>query len=539
MCRFIMNSLMPATQKKHRSTGLERVTAVIVTHNSPSVVRSVVQALLKQTYVVTRIVVVDSGSRNVDDIKALEALSSKVVTRFHSNIGFAAGNNVAINEFRHQTEYFALINPDLILTPNWIDGAIRVFRGDEDECVGIVSSPTLGIDIDTEIPTGRWDALGTYRRPFGRWKELGKFRDVCDVALPDRPYEPDALLGALMFFRSKILETGCCSSGFFDARLFTFKEDVEVSLRVRKSGYKLIMVPSLVAYHCRGWPRRRLDAPYWARCASSRNDAIISARHFPWELPFFIAKYAYAIALESVVLAIRDRIGSKRVNILESTRKELDDKARSDPARSEGFTRTLQRNSDEEKKDRETRRPAIFLSGVGVLKGESSGMRERRHLEWVHGAENVIERFNKMNYLVFMLISKPFIEPDEHHQMTADFLCARMRVELSKIGAWIDDFRECSHASGGPELSSQCSQTFLKENAKLISELINSWGVDVSHSLLITNETTDLEIASIIGVSGYAFEGNSLTGVVSKILSSTNTEVEPSSGSGRSPCFEK
>ena len=84
------------------------VTAIIVTYNSPPVVRRVVEALLAQTVPVAHIAIVDCGSKDPSPVLALGGLSSKVSVFPQSNIGFAAGNNLAIGRLIDVSDYFVL-----------------------------------------------------------------------------------------------------------------------------------------------------------------------------------------------------------------------------------------------------------------------------------------------------------------------------------------------------------------------------------------------------------------------------------------------
>lgn len=296
--------------------GVSRVTAVIVTHNSPPVVRSAIQALLRQSVKLSRIVVVDCGSNDTSDIRTLPELSPIVSVRLETNRGFSGGNNVAIAEFKDCSDYFILVNPDAILSPTWIEGALEFMGNDASSDVGVLSSPLLGMDMKTLQPTGLWDSLGIYYRPLRGWQEQAQLRPVKELPCPRVPYEPDAICGAVMFFPSHLVDAVACSRGFFDETFFTYKEDIELSLRVRRAGYRLVLLPQLIAHHGRGWPKRRCDTPYWSRWRSARNDLTMTARYFPRDLLFFLAKYLYVVSIERVLIGMRRNWSVRRSGTL-------------------------------------------------------------------------------------------------------------------------------------------------------------------------------------------------------------------------------
>lgn len=274
------------------------ITAVIVTHDSPPIVKRVVEALLAQTVQPRRIVIVDSGSRDPSTVSSLTELSDKVEFIARGNIGFAAANNLAIEKYRRESDFFALINPDLVLAENWLERALTYWNQNEDRHIGMLSSPLLGMDATSGQPTGVWDSLGIYRYASGRWYDLGQRRPISEIQPPTHPYEPTAIVGALLFFPSNLVEKVSTTHGFFDERYFTFKEDIELSLRVREKGLRLVMLPELIAHHCRGWPKKRINAPYWTRQLSATNDVRLAARYYPWRLPIYITKFVYVVTVE-------------------------------------------------------------------------------------------------------------------------------------------------------------------------------------------------------------------------------------------------
>lgn len=278
------------------------ITAIIVTHNSPPILRRVVEALLGQSLPLRRIVIVDSGSKDPGPVKALAGLGGNIQVICEQNIGFAAANNLAMRKHAEDSDHFALVNPDAVLSPNWIAGAYAYLSSEEGRGAGIVSSPLRGMDAKTGQPTGYWDSLGIYRGRFGMWRERGRHVAVADMPAPAWPFQPKAICGALMFFSVTTYRRVSMAHGFFDERFHTYKEDVELSLRVRRRGYKLVMLPQLEAWHCRGWPARRSVAPFRARRLSALNDLRIGWSYAPGTVPFLVAKYLYVITIERWLL---------------------------------------------------------------------------------------------------------------------------------------------------------------------------------------------------------------------------------------------
>ena len=54
-----------------------------------------------------------------------------------------------------------------------------------------------------------------------------------------------------------------------------YKEDIDLSLRMKSFGYGVFYVSNLVAYHHRGW-KSRSDMPKWRKIMSARNELEIN-----------------------------------------------------------------------------------------------------------------------------------------------------------------------------------------------------------------------------------------------------------------------
>ncbi len=270
------------------------ITAIIVTHNSNAVIGKAVAALRAQTVPLARIVIVDSGSATTDDLDALAGPDLSVIHA--DNIGFCAGNNRGIAAAGN-TDACLFVNPDCFLAPDWTEQAIAALRTHPD--VGILSSPLLGYDIRSDAPSGKMDSAGIQRSRLGRWRDIGQGQPVAELLLPATAWEPQAICGALMLIPQAVIQRLTQQDGaVFDESLFMYKDDIDLSLRVRRLGYRLVMLPDARSWHCRGWNPDRRSVPLWARRMSARNEVRVAWRHRSWYLPVYLLKYLYVRGLE-------------------------------------------------------------------------------------------------------------------------------------------------------------------------------------------------------------------------------------------------
>lgn len=262
-----------------------QVHIIIVTYNSQKVLPICIDHLEDQSQEIANCVIVDSGS---DDKKYLrEALASFPVTVIESkNLGFAKANNKGFKSLELKDEDIVVfMNPDAFLTKDCLQKAVEVLLGDDNR--GVVGAKLLGYDLDKNEPTGRIDSTGIFRKWYGRWYDRGKGGFDQDQYNVKR--KVPAICGAFMCCRASALQT--LEKEVFDEDFFLYKEDIELSLRLRKSGWILYYHPSVVAYHCRGWSTRRRKVDVQLRLMSAANEVLLYKKHPSPYILWAVAKY--------------------------------------------------------------------------------------------------------------------------------------------------------------------------------------------------------------------------------------------------------
>lgn len=276
----------------------------MVTHNSELFISNLVESLAAQTHPIDRLKIIDSGSVNVSYLNALlghEWPFRMTVSRF-DNIGFCRANNIALAE--GASDFWLLINPDATISSEWLDKAIRFLTLPSEARTGIVSSPLERFDISTNIPTGRYDSCGIYRSWYGRWYDKAQGVPLAANPLDASPIEPTAICGALMLVRDQVVQHLRQVDGeFFDESFFMYKDDIDVSLRVRKLGWRIKLLPELKAYHCRGWQKNRAATHAWQRHYSAINEVKLAWKNRSPYLVVYLLKSLYVRYLEHRVMS--------------------------------------------------------------------------------------------------------------------------------------------------------------------------------------------------------------------------------------------
>lgn len=229
------------------------VSIIVVAHNDEQDLPISVASALAQRGVAAETLVVDNDSGDGSRRAALGSGSGRVrLIELPENVGFAAAMNLGIRE--SSGRYVLALNPDCRLEPDF--AAILAGRLDRRPDAGSASGRLLRAQGPDLAPNGRIDSTGIYRTATGRHFDRGSGESANGRYLAEEEiFGPS---GAAGFYRREALESARIATGFFDSDFFLYREDADLSWRLRNLGWKSLYVPSAVAYHRRrNLPDRR------------------------------------------------------------------------------------------------------------------------------------------------------------------------------------------------------------------------------------------------------------------------------------------
>lgn len=249
--------------------------AVIVLHDSADDLRGASPATFAAF---RRVVAVDNGSRD-GSRELARGLGAEVVER--RNDGFGAAANAGARLTSGAT--FALMNPDIRFDDPGVVAAMAAILA-ADERIGLVA-PALRLpdgaiqDSARSVPT----PLNIVRRRWGD-RRAGMVR-------PDRLADVPWVVAACVFVRRAAFE----EVGGFDPRFFLYFEDVDLCVRLRAAGWRVVVEPSLVVLH--------------QHRASSRGGLLSPAarRHMRSAVRFWVKHPEYAAGRDAPVTRTRAR----------------------------------------------------------------------------------------------------------------------------------------------------------------------------------------------------------------------------------------
>lgn len=217
-------------------------TVIVLNFQGEKIIEKTINSLKSLNYPKDRfeILVVDNGSKDKSR-QVLEQVKDIETIFLPENIGFSAGNNAGIREAKG--EYIALLNNDCIVEPDWLNELVKTAQKDK-KIFAVNSKIMLG-------STNKIQNAGIRIFPNGYAQDIGaaphnKKQDYeVDRGQYEEEREIDAACGAAVLYRKTVFD----EIGLLDESFFLYYEDVELSERARKHGYKIIYYPKAVARH--------------------------------------------------------------------------------------------------------------------------------------------------------------------------------------------------------------------------------------------------------------------------------------------------
>lgn len=305
----------------------------IVTFNGERYIRKCLESVANQVYKDIEVNILDNNSQD----NTIEIIKNfKLQTTHYSlqtNIGFAKAHNILIE--KSGGEYILMLNQDAWLDKDYIKNALEIFKKygkiagiqpkiyrynfEEDKIVMRNGKPIIDTTGLLVLKNRRIIARGQGE------EDNGQFNKEEEIFGAD---------GAAPIFLKKALEDVKIpnpytlnpkpSYEYFDEDFFMYKEDVDLSWRLRLYGWKILYNSALIAYHSRGSgesaavnyldiikERRHISA--LAKSLSWRNQRLMQVknefavsyiRDFPFIFVKEIASLFYILLFERFALSL-------------------------------------------------------------------------------------------------------------------------------------------------------------------------------------------------------------------------------------------
>ena len=224
------------------------ITISLLTWNGERYLPWLLKSLKAQTFSDWKLLVLDNASsdRSLDIVKE-EVPQAKIIQQ-KKNIGFDKGHNMLINW--SNSEYVLVLNQDIILDKDYLSKLVTFMEVNKKvaSCAGKI----MHWDFDEGLKTKIIDSFGI---------KVDRKRSAVDIAQGKQDYkvgnrEVFGLSAAATLYRRQALDLVAFSHGsgnleYFDEDYFAYKEDIDLSWRLRLCGWENWMVSSTKAYHHR------------------------------------------------------------------------------------------------------------------------------------------------------------------------------------------------------------------------------------------------------------------------------------------------
>jgi len=220
-----------------------------------------------------RVIIVDNNSED----GSVEFLSETIekegweqwasVLPQDNNLGFAAGNNVAIQNILAQEtppDYVLLLNPDTLVIEGAVESLTRFL--DEHPETGIVGAQLENENHVPESSARRYPSIWSEFESGARLGVLSRLLKNFRVAVPvtDFAFRCDWVSGAAMLIRRQVFE----NIGLMDEEFFLYFEELDFCHRAHSAGWHIWLEPAARVIHLEGratgiQQARRRRGQYW------------------------------------------------------------------------------------------------------------------------------------------------------------------------------------------------------------------------------------------------------------------------------------
>lgn len=212
-----------------------KVSIITVNYNQAKITEALLKSLREITYPDYEIFVVDNGSN--EDCTYLQEIFPEIrLIESKKNLGFAGGNNLAINEA--DGEFVLLLNNDTEVTTDFLEIMISVCI--EQPSIGIMSPKILFHNTDGIIQyagTSTINPLTCRGATFGyKMKDTSHYNYACKTGLAH---------GACMLIRKKVIE----KIGMLHEAYFLYYEEYDFCERAKKEGFEIYYNGNAKVFH--------------------------------------------------------------------------------------------------------------------------------------------------------------------------------------------------------------------------------------------------------------------------------------------------
>ncbi|MBA4239934.1 MAG: glycosyl transferase family 2 [Sphingobacteriaceae bacterium] len=283
---------------------MTKLSVVIVNYNVKHFIEQCLFSVLKASEnIACEVFVVDNNSVDGSVTLIQEKFPQVNLIVNKTNTGFSVANNQALKIANG--EYVLLLNPDTVVQEDTFS-KILAFMDVHPEAGGLGvkmldGQGNFAPESKRGLPTPEvaFYKMFGFARFFPKSKRFGKYH--LSYLSENELSEIDVMSGAFMLIRKTVLD----KIGFLDETFFMYGEDIDLSYRIKKAGYKNYYFPDTQIIHYKGESTKRSSLNYVVIFYKAM--AIFSNKHFSGSNAFWFNALIHLAIFLKASLALLSR----------------------------------------------------------------------------------------------------------------------------------------------------------------------------------------------------------------------------------------
>lgn len=290
---------------------------ITVNWNSGTQLKECIESIQKAEFSncnLNKVVVVDNDSKD-NSLELVEALNFEKIKiiKNSENLGFGKACNIGAKN--SQSDFILFLNPDAMVYKDTFYKLFDYAGKNDTSDVAVYGVQLIGDDGAVQRSCARFPSLWNMTvRSIGLNKINNKIFKT--YAMDDWNHsetkQVDHVMGAFYLVDRKVFE----KINGFDEKYFVYIEDLDLSKRIKDSGYKIIFVSEAQAYHKGGGTSEQVKAK--RLFYSTRSRLIYGFKHFGFLRGLFLMFFTFVV--EPITRVIFSILKGKRGEILETFR---------------------------------------------------------------------------------------------------------------------------------------------------------------------------------------------------------------------------
>ncbi len=270
---------------------MKAISIILVTFNSSCYIESCLESIFSQGFKDYKLIIIDNASTDNTKLIIKTKYSGITLIENSNNFGPCYARNKGIA--KTNSKFVLCLDHDVKLLSNFLENIYNVIKSQDN--LGAVGPKILMADASTIYSTGiypsylrRFHDIGSGRKDSF---EFGKEKYVFGVS------------AAAVIYRREALEQIKQGQEYFDEDFFHLFDDVDISWRMQRKGWRILYSPKAVCLHVGGLSRKK-DRISQYLCMRNRYLLILKNESLFSMLRFFIVFFIYDLWRNLFMLVI-------------------------------------------------------------------------------------------------------------------------------------------------------------------------------------------------------------------------------------------